>query len=91
MSVRAKMVCCQKTPQTYHKSDGSTVEAFHLRFHAVYKSPVAGYGNACEENRIFGDATPSADFQMFVVNPGATSQFEVGSEYYVDFTPVPTD
>ncbi|MDE2106306.1 MAG: hypothetical protein KGL39_54300 [Patescibacteria group bacterium] len=30
---------------------------------------------------------PSADIRLNVVNPAASTQFEVGKEYYVDFTP----
>lgn len=39
------------------------------------------------ENKSFWDATPSGTIQMWISNPAAFSQFELGKEYYVDFTP----
>lgn len=39
------------------------------------------------ENREFWDATPSGSIQLGTVNPAAWEHFEIGAEYYVDFTP----
>jgi hypothetical protein len=39
------------------------------------------------ENDSFFKATPSGNIGLGVVNEEAASQFEVGKEYYVDFTP----
>ncbi len=39
-----------------------------------------------EENKQFWDATPSGEIKMFITNENARNQFEVGKEYYVDFT-----
>lgn len=93
MTVRAKMVCTGKAPRQYQKSDGTSVEAFQLTFRAVFPQWNEKLGRCdhdanCPENKIFGEATPSADLSMFVVNPDATAQFEVGKEYYLDFNPV---
>lgn len=38
------------------------------------------------ENKQFWEATPAGDIQLSTVNPKAAEQFEVGQEYYVDFT-----
>lgn len=38
------------------------------------------------ENRDFWDATPSGSIQLGVVNPAAWKHFEIGKEYFVDFT-----
>lgn len=39
------------------------------------------------ENKKFWDATPSADLEMWISNPRAAEFFELGAEYYLDFTP----
>lgn len=39
------------------------------------------------ENKAFWDATPSGKIEMWINNPGGFATFEVGKEYYVDFTP----
>jgi hypothetical protein len=39
------------------------------------------------ENKSFWDATPSGEIQMWINNPKGFATFEVGKEYYVDFTP----
>jgi hypothetical protein len=38
------------------------------------------------ENKQFWDATPSGSLQLGVVNPEAWKHFEIGKEYYLDFT-----
>jgi hypothetical protein len=40
-----------------------------------------------EENSRFWDASPSGSLQLGTINPEAWSQFELGKEYYLDFTP----
>jgi len=40
------------------------------------------------ENKAFWEATPAGGIQLSIINPQAAAQFEVGREYYVDFTPV---
>jgi len=39
------------------------------------------------ENKKFWDATPTGEIRLGTVNPAAWEQFEIGKEYYVDFTP----
>ncbi len=39
-----------------------------------------------EENESFFSATPSGEIKMGVVNENALKEFEVGKEYYVDFS-----
>ena len=68
--VRAKFVCQAKTPA----EDGSHVT---YAFSAVY-----GDGN--EENAKFFKFTPSGQLSLGCCNPEV--DFEVGAEYYLDFT-----
>ena len=39
------------------------------------------------ENEQFFKWTPSGEIRLGVMNPAALEQFEVGKEYYADFTP----
>jgi hypothetical protein len=38
------------------------------------------------ENERFNRATPSAQFEMTILNPTAAEAFQVGDEFYADFT-----
>lgn len=38
------------------------------------------------ENESLFKWTPSGEIKLFTVNPAAAIQFELGAEYYVDFT-----
>ena len=38
-----------------------------------------------EENKQFFAASPGLNLQLYCVNPEASAQFEMGSEYYLDF------
>ena len=40
------------------------------------------------ENKKFWDATPSGSIVLGTINPEAAEQFELGAEYYIDFTKV---
>ena len=48
--------------------------------HRIKLAPVMG--------EPFGNATPSGNIEMVIVNNDAAKQFKVGKEYFVDFTPV---
>jgi len=39
-----------------------------------------------EENKAFWQATPNGELWMHINNPAAVNAFEVGAEYYLDFT-----
>lgn len=41
-----------------------------------------------QENLAFWEATPAGQISLQITNPKASAQFEVGADYYVDFTPV---
>ena len=58
-----------------------SVEKRTLNFTPVH-SDVEG-----SENKSFWDASPSGSVQLGVVNPEAWKHFEIGKEYYLDFTP----
>lgn len=39
-------------------------------------------------NREWSKYTPSGEVKMFITNPAAIENFDLGKEYYLDFTPV---
>lgn len=47
----------------------------------------AQYDQSIPEDRRFSEATPSGSLTMYVNNPAAIAQFEIGKSYYLDFTP----
>lgn len=52
--------------------------------HEVILAPVS---SGSEENKQFFKWTPGGQISLNVVSDEAVGQFEVGKEYYVDFTP----
>ena len=72
-TVRAKFRCSKAEPHSW----GNEYE-----FGAVYST------DPNHENKAFWDATPSAMLTMTISNPKAQI-FEVGKEYYLDFTEAP--
>lgn len=64
----------------------SVTKYAHFGGTKVEMSPV--YSNDPEHpNKAFWEATPSGKIEMQINNPSAAQQFEVGKEYYVDFSP----
>ena len=51
--------------------------------HTIKLSPVTA---GSEENKTFFSATPVGRIELGVLNQEAGKQFELGKEYYVDFT-----
>ncbi len=82
-NVRAKFRCDSKNEsapggETYHQVSFSPVDE---------NMPGGESGNACEENKIFGEATPAGSIEMTIRNPAAAEKFTPGPCYFVDFTP----
>jgi len=77
MSTRAKFYVVSLTKQKmWNGNDGiGTV---------IKLSPVM---NGSDENKEFYKNSPSGSIELGTVNEDAAAQFEVGQEYYVDFTP----
>jgi hypothetical protein len=42
--------------------------------------------NVDHENKGFWDATPAGKIELGILNPAAGKQFELGREYYIDFS-----
>lgn len=78
MTVRAKFVVNSITISKHWEKDKGNISTIKL-------SPVTG---GSEENKQFYAATPSGTIELGTLNQQATDQFELGAEYYVDFSPV---
>ena len=77
MATRAKFVCSSiTTTKHWDKSKGL--------LHTIKLSPVV---SGSEENKAFYEATPSGSIDLGTINDVAARNFEIGKEYYVDFTP----
>jgi hypothetical protein len=72
--IRAKFVVNSIERSRYANSDT-------IRMLAIYDDSTA-------ENRRFSKATPSGKLEMIISVPEALSEFELGREFYLDFTPV---
>jgi hypothetical protein len=94
VSVRAKFKCTSyeaSEHSTYPhqnesgKPDYSRPEPVELR--TLKFSPVYGNGDPEHENTKFWNASPSGEIRLGTINPEAWQAFEMGKEYYIDFTP----
>jgi hypothetical protein len=77
MSVRAKFVVGSITRTKHWDANKGEVQTIKL-------SPVFA---GSEENKKFYEATPTGTIELGTVNEEAAKTFELGKEYYVDFTP----
>lgn len=78
MTVRAKF---QLQEIRQHAGYGYGCDAKTLVFRPQYDTTIP-------EDRRFAKATPTGEFTMYVDNPAALEQFELGAHYYIDFNPV---
>ncbi len=90
MSVRAKFKVSRiersmGTAPGPKREDGSS-QWVPAEFHTVHLNPVYGNGNENHENTKFWNATPQGSIMLGMVNLKAGVYFELGQEYYVDFT-----
>lgn len=93
MSVRAKFKVqrIEATQQQRAKPgpDGKPnyqdIETVEMR--TVVLSPVYGNGDPNHENTRFWEQSPSGEIKLGTIKPQAWQAFELGREYYIDFTP----
>lgn len=84
-TVRAKFYVSsvsEPKPATKFLGEGKSeqVQAYDISLFAVT-------ANGSEENKSFFTNTPTGSLTLNTVNEAAAKQFEVGKEYYLDFTP----
>lgn len=76
MTVRAKFKVTSTTQREHWDSQKGHI-------HEIELSPVI---NGSPENEAFYAATPHGAIKLQTVNHEAAQQFELGAEYYVDFS-----
>jgi hypothetical protein len=97
MSVRAKFKVTgfESSQNSIAKKDADGVYVKDAKGNHVYDAvemrtvklaPVYGNGDPNHENTKFWQASPSGEIRLGTVNPEAWQAFELGKEYYVDFT-----
>lgn len=80
--IRAKFRVTSKGEAVSYGDDECCVS---VSLSPVYES--GDDGNAVEENRIFGKATPSGTITLDLRSRAAADALEIGRSFYVDFTP----
>lgn len=78
MSTRAKFKLTEIRESKWHKDSPSCKV---LKFSTQYDDTIP-------EDQRFQKATPSGTCEMQIDNPAALAQFQLGADYYVDFSPV---
>lgn len=59
---------------------------YQQEMHTIVMSPVYGNNDPNHENTKFWNASPSGKLELGCVNMEAAKIFELGEEYYIDFT-----
>jgi hypothetical protein len=77
MSVRTKFYVVSLTKQKMWNGEDGVGIVINL------SPPMSG----SDENKEFYKYSPSGSIELGTVNEGAAAQFEIGKEYYIDFTP----
>jgi hypothetical protein len=76
MSVRAKFRCLGLV---HHHGEATDKARAEIRLIPVWEQDGV--------NRKWSEATPSGEIKMLITNPSTVDQFELGKDYFVDFTP----
>lgn len=87
--VRAKFTVKSIARDFYPKSiklDDGSYKSEPRELHTVTLTPVYGNGDPNHENTKFWEASPTGEIKLGTINAEAASQFELGKEYYIDFT-----
>jgi hypothetical protein len=80
MSVRAKFRCTEKTSR-------SSASGYGEKPQPVDTEEVTLVAVMGDENKEWSKWTPSGSLKMQINNPAALAAFEVGKDYFLDFTP----
>lgn len=89
MTIRAKFKVdeIRRTRGTAPVVDASGKTSYKpCEIRSIVLSPVYGNADPNHENTKFWQASPSGRLELGCVNLEAAQQFELGKEYYLDFT-----
>jgi len=76
----------QRRPTGKKDTEGYPIYG-NVEVRTVVMSPVYGGGDPAHENTKFWEATPSGKLELGCANLAASEMFDIGKEYYLDFTP----
>ena len=76
MTVRAKFTCVRIERSKYGNDEMQT----------IVLNPVYGSSDPNHENAKFWKYTPVGEIRLGTINADAAKEFELGKEYYIDFT-----
>lgn len=82
MTVRAKFVCNSITITNTSQYDSASGKYNIMPLKSYKFYPVT---SGSDENKAFFSSTPTGSVELGTVNPAV--EFEIGKEYYLDFTP----
>ena len=88
MSVRAKFKVQRiEQIQTVARRPGGAANEFDtVELRTIVLAPVYANNDPDHENTKFWQASPSGEIKLGTINPAAWEAFELGGEYYIDFT-----
>jgi len=75
-----------KDGNDYAKNDAGAQIYDNCELHTLVFNPVYANDNPRHENTRFWDYSPSGEIKLGTVNPDAWNHFQIGKEYYIDFT-----
>lgn len=86
MNVRAKFRYTGYESSLGSRQNRETGKSEEFELRTLTLRPVYGNGDPNHENTKFYAWTPSGEIKLGCVNPEAWAAFEIGKEYYVDFS-----
>jgi len=90
MTVRAKFKVIKIERMEGSRQDGKDENGrpryVPAELQTIVLSPVYGNGDPEHENTKFWQASPSGEIKLGTINQAAAAQFDLGAEFYVDFT-----
>ena len=73
----------------YEKDEHGYIKTKPCELRTVVLNPVHANSDRKHENTRFWDYSPSGEIKLGTVNPDAWNCFQIGKEYYMDFTEAP--
>jgi len=70
----------------YEKQEDGSPKLVPVEKRTIVMHPVSANNDPNHENSKFWAASPTGELKLGTINPEAWKQFEIGKEYYLDFT-----
>lgn len=89
MAVRAKFKVNKIERQNYSRAirqENGNYTSQEEEMQTIVLAPVYRNGDPEHENTKFWNASPAGEIRLGTINAAAAAYFELGAEYYIDFT-----